>query len=577
MQKMKYSKISRAISSAALASIILSGCNSGGGSSSSGTSAATDTAMLSAVSKAKNPVPTPTPTPSATAPVIVLSNSSSNAANCSYFLTQTDGTADGQTPIGGAGSSLAVGATYTWNYADKDKYSTDTTQTAVCGYNNNGWGLNGAGTEEGEIYLEHNTTNNTLIVTATGLPTSQATLTCLNVQGIETTTVMNNNFLADYTCSLNGTSASTVSINFGGALNKGTPPANPANTLVTPVNSTTFTKGSGAEANCMTDNSTGLMWVKDLKSVPIIGGANGSATYYANAESSINAMNNGSGLCGHNDWRLPSINEMVSLINYTAANPQAWLMNQGFANLAPGDGDYWTSTKYVPNSENPYSGDFWIPRINGTASGMGNTTFGVGIYASPSVPLSSYMTFWVLPVRSTGAVATAAAPVAQTGDTVSVGVQAPKPRFATDSSGNCMVDKLTGLTWVKDQTKIKTFGGLLTVANFEEAEQTVARMNSNGGLCGFTDWRMPHVKELASLINYTKPDFAAWLNSQGFNVLGSGNFWAGFWTADVLASDQGIGGHAWAMGNDGEFTSLLGIQNYYYVLPVHGSSAITAQ
>ena len=211
--KNKISQISKAISMVVMATAILSGCNSGGG--------------MNAASAVGSSTATAAGTNSASkvfAPVIKLSNSSSNAAGCSYFLIdaanvphgQTGIAGGGATPATGNGSYLPVGQSWTWNWLDVDQYETQYNHpTAVCGYNT-GCGLNGQGSQQGNIFLAHNRVNNTLILTATGLPTSKATLTCLNAQGIQTTTVMTNDFLTDYTCTLDGTAASTISLNFGG-------------------------------------------------------------------------------------------------------------------------------------------------------------------------------------------------------------------------------------------------------------------------------------------------------------------------------------------------------------------------
>lgn len=97
------------------------------------------------------------------------------------------------------------------------------------------------------------------------------------------------------------------------------------------------------------------------------------------------------------------------------------------------------------------------------------------------------------------------------------------PRFTTDSSGNCMIDNLTGLMWPKNA---ELFGSAMP---WNDALSAVARMNTVSGsiaynLCGYTDWHLPTVNELGSLISYTG-DPTSWLNSQGFNVQANG-YWS---------------------------------------------------
>lgn len=93
-----------------------------------------------------------------------------------------------------------------------------------------------------------------------------------------------------------------------------------------------FTVGTGATAACVTDNLTGLIWVKTPDSALRTWQA---AIDYAK----------GLTLCGYTDWRLPSIVELESLVNAEAANPAAWLNTQGFSNVQPDY--YWSGTTYA--------------------------------------------------------------------------------------------------------------------------------------------------------------------------------------------------------------------------------------
>ncbi|MDH4161173.1 MAG: DUF1566 domain-containing protein [Nitrospirota bacterium] len=94
-----------------------------------------------------------------------------------------------------------------------------------------------------------------------------------------------------------------------------------------------FTAGTGAEVDCVTDNLTGLMWVKAPDST--ITRTWQEALDYAN----------GLDLCGHTDWRLPNKKELRSLANYGEADVATWLNNQGFSNVQASF--YWSSTTYA--------------------------------------------------------------------------------------------------------------------------------------------------------------------------------------------------------------------------------------
>jgi len=105
-----------------------------------------------------------------------------------------------------------------------------------------------------------------------------------------------------------------------------------------------FTVGTGTEAGCVTDNLTGLMWVKSPDS---------TLRTWANALTYANGLS----LCGYTDWRLPSVNELESLINAEEANTATWLNTQGFSDVQS-DG-YWSSTTYAGVTGNVWAVNMW--------------------------------------------------------------------------------------------------------------------------------------------------------------------------------------------------------------------------
>ncbi len=78
------------------------------------------------------------------------------------------------------------------------------------------------------------------------------------------------------------------------------------------------------------DKLTGLMWAKD-----------GSAAGKKKVNDALTYANNLT-LCGYNDWRLPTVNELLSLINYAdTTSPAHWLNANGFSDIK--SDCYWTS------------------------------------------------------------------------------------------------------------------------------------------------------------------------------------------------------------------------------------------
>jgi hypothetical protein len=155
----------------------------------------------------------------------------------------------------------------------------------------------------------------------------------------------------------------------------------------------------------------------------------------------------------------------------------------------------------------------------------------------------------------------------QDGD-IRAGVPLPEPRFTItycDSNGPCVdqvsdcdgnsstdivSDQLTGLVWTRDGN---IFNGSMSWFQAIESSNSLI-------LCGYSDWRLPNVIELESLINAGEIDNALWLNNQGFNNVQSAFPW--YWSSttmygpesalfisirghDVIANGKNSWYHAW--------------------------------
>lgn len=116
--------------------------------------------------------------------------------------------------------------------------------------------------------------------------------------------------------------------------------------------------GGGTCSDSQKDNLTGLEWMK----------APTSTTYTwanANAKQPTSGAAIPASLCGYSDWRLPTQNELLSLLNYAAVsgNQATWLNTQGFNNVQTLY--YWSST--------PGGDGAWFVNMNVGSSG----SFGV--------------------------------------------------------------------------------------------------------------------------------------------------------------------------------------------------------
>lgn len=160
------------------------------------------------------------------------------------------------------------------------------------------------------------------------------------------------------------------------------------------------------------------------------------------------------------------------------------------------------------------------------------------------------------------------APVARTGVTNSFpgyeddgnyqrGVASPNPRFTvgTDASSNCVTDNLTGLMWIKNPwTNALTWTTQIT---------TCQEMNgTTNGWGGYSDWRMPNLRELLSIIDYSVSNPALPVGHPFVGIQGNKSYWS--------SSKAQTAGRAWAVNTLLGELSAVTTSTPGCVLPVRG-------
>ncbi len=219
----------------------------------------------------------------------------------------------------------------------------------------------------------------------------------------------------------------------------------------------------------VTDQNTGLMW----QQVPTT-----DEFSWQEAVDYCNELELG----GYDDWRMPSCKELYSISDFGSGWPY---LNTGYFNLASGevskDEQYWSSNFYVGVTvEGGSKAAFGVNHVTGhikayaaEASGdipapdSGNTPPpGDGNGAPTGNPFAKY----VRAVR---------------GEDYGV-------NEFVDNTDHTITDNASGLMWAQDDSG-KGLNWKDALAYCEESE-----------LAGYTDWRLPNVKELQGIVDYTR-------------------------------------------------------------------------
>ncbi len=137
----------------------------------------------------------------------------------------------------------------------------------------------------------------------------------------------------------------------------------------------------------------------------------------------------------------------------------------------------------------------------------------------------------------------APAPVPKTGEGGSSGVDWPNPRFDDHGDGT-VTDNLTGLRWLKD-------AGCLGLKSWDDAQTAIGDLNGGTDFScvdytpgAYSDWRLPTMKELQSLVHYgtytpaisNTNGTGKWTNGDAFlNIKFEG---APYWSATTTAKSN---------------------------------------
>lgn len=116
-----------------------------------------------------------------------------------------------------------------------------------------------------------------------------------------------------------------------------------------------------SRSECVKDNVTGLIWegktndggARDGRMVYINHGGDPSLRMFETIFKDVSthvAEINARGLCGFSDWRLPTVDELHSLVDYSKRDPGPFINTAWFPNTPPSQ-SFWTSTQYAGHNQ----------------------------------------------------------------------------------------------------------------------------------------------------------------------------------------------------------------------------------
>ncbi len=236
---------------------------------------------------------------------------------------------------------------------------------------------------------------------------------------------------------------------------------------------------TSADGLTVLDNNTGLVWIQSPDTDGDGGIDSADKMTWAELPAYVTALN-AAGYGGFSDWRVPSIKELYSLMDFRGTDPSGPnpvnlvpfvdpdYFAFGWGDVAAGeriiDAQYWSSTEYVSTTMNGDATVFGVNFADGRIKG----------YPRDGAPGGGSMVQYIRLVR---------------GNT-DYGVN----NFRDNQDGT-ITDAATGLMWQPADSG----AGMRWAEALDHCENLV--------LPEYSDWRLPNAKELQSIVDYSRsPD-----------------------------------------------------------------------
>ena len=249
------------------------------------------------------------------------------------------------------------------------------------------------------------------------------------------------------------------------------------------LQSVIFSVDTGAglvDDRCVRDQISGLLWEEKLPQISTDERSFYKSFTYAEALAHVDAMNaanNGAGICGRTDWRLPNYWEMHNILSYSS-----YLLT---FNRAPFG--YPTNSFFLNNNAYLTGDEIDVAMVWAAAIGGGQM-----VQAPKAVNSSN--AYNVLAVSGTAMVSS-----------------------YTDNQDGTVTDTTTGLVWKKclegESYDINTnsCGGTSGTYTWQDSLQQAVTVNADITLnLGSSDWRVPNIKELHATVDISSTATTRW-------------------------------------------------------------------